>query len=88
MGLKYDVVPFLFIRCSSFLLAQGATAHVEASGWLPGQPKEAEVIEKCSRFAREVNQLIKIVIRALNRNVVFLMEMQLATRENAASSIG
>ena len=75
MGLRYDIVPFLFIRCSPFLLTQGATAHVETSGWLPGQPKEAEVIEKYWEFARETNQLFKIVIRAFNRNVVFLMVM-------------
>ena len=41
--MTYDIVPLLFIRCSSFFLAQGATAHVEASGGLSGQPKEAEV---------------------------------------------
>ncbi len=38
---EYYVVPLLFIRRLSFLFAQGATAHVEVSGWLPGQPKEA-----------------------------------------------
>ena len=75
MGLRYDIVPLLFIRCSPLLLTQGATAHVETSGWLPGQPKEAEVIEKYSEFARETNQFFKIVIRAFNRNVVFLMVM-------------
>ena len=39
--ITYYVVPLLFIRRLSFLFAQGATAHVEVSGWLPGQPKEA-----------------------------------------------
>ena len=42
--MKYYIVPLLFIRRLPFLFAQGATAHIEVSVWLRGQPEEAELI--------------------------------------------
>lgn len=51
--MDYYIVPLLFVRCLSFLLAQGATAHIEASGWLPGQPKEAELAAASFRNTRD-----------------------------------
>ena len=59
---RYYVVPLLFIGCLSFLFAQGATAHIEVSGWLPGQPKEARLatssFQKRTLVARQRGHLI------------------------------
>lgn len=75
--MMYYIVPFLFIRCLTLLFTQGATAHIEASGWLPGQPKEAEFAAASFRtLVKEATQLLEVVSKIFLRSVVLLVQLE------------